>query len=97
MKKGRISPKEKIFNDRLSVYMDEMKWLYMELYNDEKAFSYYVSMLRSYYMERREELLSLDQKRLESPGWYKGNDMLGMLMYVDCFAGTINGIRDHFD
>ncbi|MBQ5485400.1 MAG: alpha-amylase family protein, partial [Lachnospiraceae bacterium] len=79
-------------------HMDEMKWLYMELYNnDEAAFSYFVSMLRSFYMGRSDELRALDEKRLGDPNWYKGNDMLGMLMYVDCFAQTINGISEHFD
>ena len=26
------------FDERLAQYYDELKWLYMELYNDEKAF-----------------------------------------------------------
>ncbi|MBO6269061.1 MAG: alpha-amylase family protein [Clostridium sp.] len=79
-------------------HYDEMKWLYGELYhNDEQAFDYFCSMLHEYYQARSEELKAWDKKREHNADWYAGNGMLGMLMYVDCFAGTLSGVREHLD
>ncbi|MBQ5420696.1 MAG: amylosucrase, partial [Clostridium sp.] len=79
-------------------HYDEMKWLYGELYhNDEQAFDYFCSMLHEYYQARSEELKAWDRKREHNADWYAGNGMLGMLMYVDCFAGTLSGVREHLD
>ncbi len=86
------------FDRRLSVYYDEMKWLYMELYdNDTRAFDYYVSMLRDYEGARSRELKAWDRKRVKNEGWYKDNKRFGMLAYVDCFGGTLSGVRSHID
>ena len=86
------------FRERLMKHYDEMKWLYGELYhNDEQAFDYFCSMLHEYYQARSEELKAWDKKREHNADWYAGNGMLGMLMYVDCFAGTLSGVREHLD
>ena len=86
------------FRERLMRHYDEMKWLYSELYhNDEQAFDYFSSMLHEYYQARSEELKAWDKKREHNADWYAGNGMLGMLMYVDCFAGTLSGVREHLD
>ena len=86
------------FRERLMRHYDEMKWLYSELYhNDEQAFDYFCSMLHEYYQARSEELKAWDRKREHNADWYAGNGMLGMLMYVDCFAGTLSGVREHLD
>ena len=86
------------FRERLMRHYDEMKWLYGELYhNDEQAFDYFCSMLHEYYQARSEELKAWDKKREHNADWYAGNGMLGMLMYVDCFAGTLSGVREHLD
>lgn len=86
------------FTKRLEKHYDELKWLYAELYNnDQQAFAYFVDMLYSYYSQRSEVLKQWDQMREEVPEWYKGNEMLGMLMYTNCFAGTLQGVREHLD
>ena len=86
------------FSDRLAKHYDELKWLYAELYhNDQQAFSYFCDMLYEYYSQRSPVLKQWDQMREEVPEWYKGNEMLGMLMYTNCFAGTLNGVREHLD
>ncbi len=88
----------KVFQDRLTQYMDELRWLYFELYHsDEKAFDYFLQVLESYYNERSEDLKAMDALRTKDTNWYRKNEMLGMLMYVDCFAGTINGVREKLD
>ena len=83
------------FHKRLEAHMDELKWLYCELYhNDENAFRYFVEMLHRAYGQRSEVLRALDAARLENPGWYRSNDLLGMCLYTEQFAGTLNGVRE---
>ena len=89
---------EKEFRTRLGRHYDEMKWLYAELYhNDQHAFDYFCTMLHDYYQQRSDILKEWDQAREMVPDWYKGNEMLGMLMYTNCFAGTLKGVMAHLD
>ena len=86
------------FSERLAKHYDELKWLYAELYhNDQQAFEYFCDMLYEYYSQRSPILKEWDQAREKVPEWYKGNEMLGMLMYTNCFAGTLKGVKDHLD
>ena len=90
--------KDPVFEKRLSKYGDELKWLYNELYyNDEHAYQYFVSMLYEFYELRSKELKKWDDEKESDPNWYKGSDMLGMLMYTGCFAGNLNGVKEHLD
>ncbi len=86
------------FRKRFEENIDELRWLYMELYhNDERAFKYFCDMLERAYHERSETLKNWDKKRTEKPGWYHDNERYGMLMYVENFDKTIQGVRDHLD
>ena len=86
------------FDQRLSHYYDELKWLYFELYgNDRQAFDYFCSMLRKSWSERNDTLKELDQAREKVPDWYAGNDILGMMMYTECFAKNLKGVQKHLD
>ena len=81
--------------NRLIECYDELKWLYCELYhNDMEAFEYFIDMLRSNFHERRASLRVLDEKRLRDPDWYYSNQLLGMMLYVDAFAGTLKGVQE---
>ena len=89
---------DKTFKDRLAKHYDELKWLYSELYhNDQQAFNYFCDMMYEYYEKRSPMLREWDEAREVSPDWYKGNDMLGMLMYTNCFAGNLKGVKSHLD
>ena len=55
--------KKSSFDIRLEKYYDELKWLYMELYNDEEAFEYFLNMLRRSFKERKASLRSVDVRR----------------------------------
>ena len=86
---------EKNFEARLSARYDDLKWLYCELYhNDRQALDYFVSMLRRAYGERSAALRALDERRLAEPDWYRSNRLLGMMLYVDAFAGDLKGVRE---
>ena len=86
------------FRSRFERHEEELRWLYMELYHgDERAWDYFTDMLRRACENRREGLRELDRRRLEEPDWYKGGNLVGMLMYVDRFAGTLKGVREKLD
>ena len=88
----------KEFQERLARHADELKWLYMELYHgDEQAYDYFVGMLERMYAERPAALRKLDRARLADPRWYKGHELVGMLMYVSAFAGNLQGVRKKLD
>ncbi len=70
-----------------------MKWLYGELYGDnQQAFSAFCDRLYSAYSQRSDALKEWDEARENVPDWYAGNEMLGMQLYVDCFAGNLKGV-----
>ena len=88
--------REEVFDQRLARYYDELKWLYCELYNnDTQAFDYFMKVLKDYYTEREDALKELDLIREASPDWFKGNDMFGMLMYTNCFAKNLKGVKEN--
>ena len=86
--------KMNLFEQRLSQRRDELKWLYLELYRDEAAFDYFVQMLRRCWDQRKPPLRAQDKKREADPGWYRRRDLLGMMLYVDAFAGSLTGVRE---
>ena len=88
---------DRVFTERLNAHIEEMRWLYNELYNDDNAFNYFCGMLYEYFSARSRSLKDWDLSRIEDPEWYTGNEMLGMQMYVDCFAGDLKGVRSRLD
>lgn len=89
---------KKEFKDRFNARYDELKWLYCEMYhNDMQGLEWLCNSLYDYYTERNAELKKLDRKREKNPDWYKSNDLLGMMMYTNAFAGTLQGVREKLD
>ena len=76
---------------------DELKWLYYELYNDEQGFKYLCKLIKQYYTDRDDSLKALDRTREKNPDWYHGNDIVGMMLYVDNFAGNLKGVCRKLD
>ena len=86
------------FSERFARHEEEMKWLYLELYHDdETAYDYFVQMLYRMWRERPAVMRVIDRSRIENPDWYKSRDLLGMLMYVNAFAGDLAGVREKLD
>ena len=86
------------FDVRFAHHADELKWLYMELYhNDRKSWDYFTEMIRRAWENRPENLRKLDREREASPDWYRKQDLTGMQMYVKAFAGTLKGVKDKLD
>ena len=81
------------FETRLARHYDELKWLYCELYHDDEAFASFVQMLRRSWQARKKPLRDQDKRREADPDWYRRRDLLGMMLYVDAFAGDLSGVR----
>ena len=90
------SPEElEAFSRRLDRHYDELKWLYSELYhNDRKAFDYFLQMLRRAWSDRKAALRAQDAARDADPTWYRRRDLLGMMLYTGAFAGTLKGVEE---
>ena len=97
VKKQEADCKDKTYQDRLERHMDELKWLYMELYDSQEYFDSLLENLKDFYGQRKPDLKKQDMAREQEPGWYRKNGMLGMMLYVDQFAGDLNGVREKLD
>ena len=86
------------FKKRFDERYDELKWLYFSLYGEDfNALNWLVGAMYDFYEERNASLKRLDRQREKNPAWYKGNDMLGMMMYSNLFADTLQGVRAKLD
>lgn len=89
-KKNSLIADKAIFETRLAKRYDELKWLYSELYpNSDECFDNLVKHLKKAYVQRDTYLHELDTTRENNPDWYKHNQLLGMMMYVNCFSGNL--------
>ena len=86
-----------IFHDRLAMHHDELRWLYMELYGNDSMFAELCDHLRQFYLQRNRDLKTRDRDREGNQDWYKKNDMLGMMFYIDNFAGNMKGVESRLD
>ena len=87
--------KTTLFEERLASCEAELRGLYTSLYGeDEQAYSYFLKMLEASLAQRKSALRRLDEKRLADPDWCRSSEMLGMMLYPSCFAGTLNGVRE---
>ena len=96
-KKQEPQKSETIYKERFDRHMEELRWLYMELYDNGSMFAELCDNLWRFYLERSDDLKALDKKREDEPEWYQGNDMLGMMMYIDNFAGNLKGVKKKLD
>lgn len=95
MAASKIVKKTAEYIKRFEERDDELKWLYCELYNNNmEAFDWLCDSLYGYYQERNADLKKLDRSRVKNPDWYKQNDLLGMMMYTNAFAGTLKGVKE---
>ena len=85
------------FDRRLARHYEELKWLYLELYQDEAGFDSYLGMLRRCWDQRKDILREQDQRREADPNWFRRRDMLGMMLYVDAFAGNLKGVQERLN
>lgn len=95
-KKSTQEP-DAVYRRRFERHFDELKWLYMELYNNSSMFAELCDRMEQFYQERNGVLRRSDEDREKRPDWYKQNDMMGMMFYIDNFAGNMAGVEAKLD
>lgn len=95
--KGKPHSAWPAFQRRLQANFPRLFKLYHHLYSDQYDFFYHLEdllavMARS-WLERADELKALDDQREADVFWYQSNQMLGGVLYVDLFAGNLEGVR----
>lgn len=92
-----MKKEEEIYEARFQKHIDELKWLYMELYDDQEHFDELCASMKQFYDTRKKGLKASDLTREADPNWYKGSDILGMMMYTKMFGGNLKGVKKHLD
>lgn len=85
---------ERLFQRRMARHQDELRWLYMELYGNDSMFAELCGELYRFARERPAALKKRDVMREGDPEWYRSNDLTGMMLYIDNFAGDLKGVRE---
>lgn len=88
-----VNNTEKIFAQRMEKHQDELRWLYMELYGNDAMYAELCEQMHDYYLKRSTELKKRDIKKEKNPDWFKKKEMLGMMLYIDNFAGNLKGVE----
>ena len=81
------------FEERLKKHHDELRWLYMELYDNSDMFYELCTQMERFYQERSSALKERDLEKEADPAWFKKQDMMGMMLYIDNFAGNLRGVE----
>lgn len=85
----------KEFKKRLQDNVGTLKSQYFKVYKNNKKnreqFENLLSIMEENYTKRSQVLL---QKDMDNNHWHLNRDVVGMMIYVDLFAGDFNGIID---
>lgn len=83
-----------VLQERLSKYRTEIYEILFSLYNRTDLGSDFEKLLEKRYIERSTDLKKLDQNRISNPNWYLDKQMVGITMYSDLFAKSLNGLKE---
>ena len=85
------------FKQRLEEHFPSLFDLLLHIYGKHYDFFYHLEQLLfvivRMWLERDAELKLLDEQRAATPAWFKSNNMLGGVCYVDLFAKNLKGIE----
>ena len=68
--------------------------LYMKLYHNENALNELFISMDQYKRERSKDLILMDKNQRN---WYFGQDIVGMTLYTDLFAGNLKKLNNRID
>ena len=90
-----------IYCKRLAHHLDELKWLYCELYQDNPYVTMHLNdllkVLKKFYDMRSDALKESDLNREKDPAWYMHGNMSAMTMDVHSFADTFTALESKMD
>lgn len=88
---------ELIFIERLSREFPRLFRLLHDLYASRYDFFYHLQAILEtaarMYVARPNDLRALDKQREQNPFWFHSEKMMGGVLYVDLFAGNLEGVR----
>lgn len=86
------------FCSRLIAHFPQLFKLYFDLYAGRYDFYFHLEnlleTLAKMWFERPEDLKGRDAYREANPAWFQSNQMVGGVVYVDLFAGDLQGLRE---
>ncbi|NNC50888.1 MAG: alpha-amylase, partial [Flaviramulus sp.] len=89
------------FIDRFIGNADLLHYLFAQIYSYrddfDTSFKEIIDLIIESYSERNPSLKKLDQKKESKNGWFLSNELVGMSLYVDRFAGDLNGMSGKLD
>lgn len=87
--------REKKFEERFSLYYDELKWLYTELYGETPYLDELKNGMRGFFIDRNPKLIHMDYAREQADlPWYEKANFVGMTMDIDQFAGSFKAVEE---
>ena len=85
------------FYTRLGANFFAIHSLFHHLYGQREDFEtqmvHLVDVMASQYIERDDELKTLDIEREQNHNWFLNQEWVGMALYTDGFAGDLQGLR----
>lgn len=86
----------KEFSARMAAHLPQLVLKYFEIYRDcaeaYPTFQLLVASLIDSWIDRSVSLKKRDDERVKNPDWFRSNDMVGGVCYVDLYAGTFKGL-----
>lgn len=86
------------FEARLGHSRPRLFALLLHLYGDHYDFFYHLEQIllsaARAWAERPAGLRALDARREADPRWFQSQQMLGVMLYVDLFAGDLSSVRE---
>ena len=89
-----MAKRRSYYQERLNENIEELRELYMKLYDDKNAFEYFLGLLKKAYHERKASLRRRDIASIENPERKLSQDMLGMMLYTENFAGELSNVSE---
>ncbi len=93
-----IEKKDKAFAERFFQHLDAIELLFNTIYGghskrNESFDALLVSLIKN-YQERPSTFIKKDIAKEKKGYWYLSNEITGMSLYVDRFAGNLNGLAE---
>ena len=85
--------KDASFQERLTANLDDIHSHFRAIYGDSPLFGELINSIFQAYEDRSPALKKRDEvKALQEENWFLSQDLVGMSLYVDRFAGKINDL-----
>ena len=93
----KLSIKDKAFISRLNAGMASITHLYYQIYSShpkkDEIFEQLIATLVRTYQSREKDLRKRDEEKAKKGNWFLSNELVGMSLYVDRFAGDLPQLK----